>query len=896
MSSSSTTWQIHGNNFDNFLSQYEISVAGISFTNQPLTIVNATDNFFTFVTADELSAFIVDNRIYDEDEDNSKPPVIFEPYLSSNSTISCDNDCSNQGVCIFPGFCICTDGWSGLICDIPTCQTINFCSGNGNCNAFEECSCGEGWLGASCSVANCTERNNCNGNGFCPIPEVCSCNVGYTGQDCDECDANYRLVDGKCIECPVCENHGTCNSVALCDCIENYVGNTCSFCAEGYFGSVCLPLPFMISTLPTDAPDEGGIQVRISGYNLGTYPDNTTEYRCKFGDVGFVQGHLIGDDEVLCESPVVQVTSSGVRTTELQLYIGNDISFNSLPFAFYGVCPENQCLNGFCSFGRCQCYYGYRGDSCQEALVAPSILPPNSTYDLTEDASFVYQFKLEEGSTPVEWNLLGIPIDGMNIDFVTGLFTWDQPIPNENIQTILVQASNELRSSTVQLHMRVLPSYYVMVTTSTVIETRPSPSVFFDFQTLDTISHQPVGNKLAVLWVNEENNAMTFRRKITIRTGTAGTFRKAYQPYGNDAGTFIYGGEHPSYANLTQLGSFDIMGIDISPQSYYFRGFPNEPQFLDEIFSLSFYGGSFSNITLQFDKVEHVEMQGNLSKNFVNKTDSFIDMTVLAEVSATLRGQIYFTISTNEGLTVSSSFVFVDIRSRIPQIRAVPSSIDAMAIRGGPGRYENVVLENIGSLDSEIIQVVVPEQPILHPVSEFIDGIPVDNTTTVSFQIIAPENLELGSFYSGTIGFISNSSVPVQLSYKVTIVSSVPAILTVITQNEATFLSEEKPNLSDVDIRVRSLSLGTLYTGNSGPNGTIVFDDLVEGFYEIYAQKLQHSSFRQTIFLEPPSTVIEAFLQFEAVSYTFSVIEVPVTDSYEIVVETTFQTREFNCF
>ena len=161
-------------------------------------------------------------------------------------------------------------------------------------------------------------------------------------------------------------------------------------------------------------------------------------------------------------------------------------------------------------------------------------------------------------------------------------------------------------------------------------------------------------------------------------------------------------------------------------------------------------------------------------------------------------------------------------------------------MKGGVEHYKDVVLENIGSLASDLIQVVVPNQPVIRPVSEYISGIAVDDTAVVSFRVKAPDDLAIGSVFTGTIGFVSASSAPAYLDYRATIVSSIPANLTIITQNEATFLSEEKLNLDDVNVRVRSLLLGTTYNANSGPNGTVTIMDLVEGYYEIYAQKLEH--------------------------------------------------------
>jgi hypothetical protein len=180
--------------------------------------------------------------------------------------------------------------------------------------------------------------------------------------------------------------------------------------------------------------------------------------------------------------------------------------------------------------------------------------------------------------------------------------------------------------------------------------------------------------------------------------------------------------------------------------------------------------------------------------------------------------------------------------------------------------------------------------------TDYISGLSVNEATVVSFQVRVPEGVPVGTSYVGTIGFLSNSSDAAALDYRITVVPSIPAVLTIVTQNEATFFSPEKPNLDYVDIRVRSLTLGTVVRDNSGPNGTIVFNDLLEDFYEVTAQKAQHGTFRKTIFLQAPGQLLDAFLEFEAVSYVFSVIQVPVTDKYEIVVETTFTTRRFNLF
>lgn len=106
-------WNINQNEFNNLNSMYEMSSAGLSVSDLSTVTINATRNFFPF--ADDLNKSLIDNRLYDDDE-GLHPEILFEPYLTVNSTIYCPLDCTDRGVCVYPGLCICKDGWSGIAC------------------------------------------------------------------------------------------------------------------------------------------------------------------------------------------------------------------------------------------------------------------------------------------------------------------------------------------------------------------------------------------------------------------------------------------------------------------------------------------------------------------------------------------------------------------------------------------------------------------------------------------------------------------------------------------------------------------------------------------------------------------------------------------------------------
>lgn len=79
--------------------------------------------------------------------------------------------CFNNGTCVRPNQCKCTEGWTGSDCTIPICQQT--CQHNGNCTHPDTCTCEKGWTGYDCSIAVCAQE--CNNLGSCVAPDTCKC-------------------------------------------------------------------------------------------------------------------------------------------------------------------------------------------------------------------------------------------------------------------------------------------------------------------------------------------------------------------------------------------------------------------------------------------------------------------------------------------------------------------------------------------------------------------------------------------------------------------------------------------------------------------------------------------------------------------------------------------------
>ena len=115
--------------------------------------------------------------------------------------------CFNNGTCVAPNTCKCSQGWVGSNCNTPTCKLP--CKNGGNCTGVNECTCEKGWSGEDCSTPLCAQE--CQNRGVCVAPDVCQCrqwknefrdnrlgggkpqfrkedgdplNTGWTGYDC----------------------------------------------------------------------------------------------------------------------------------------------------------------------------------------------------------------------------------------------------------------------------------------------------------------------------------------------------------------------------------------------------------------------------------------------------------------------------------------------------------------------------------------------------------------------------------------------------------------------------------------------------------------------------------------------------------------------------------------
>ena len=313
--------------------------------------------------------------------------------------------------------CHCFAGWTGALCDEPTC--LHNCSGRGECGAGGVCVCSDGYRGVDCSIAPSCPRGrasggvasaarlfalsaatkhslpaggtaddpiglDCSGRGVCDQGE-CRCFVGWTGPACES---------KACPGSPPCHGRGSCLADGSCACEPGWTGLGCAIrtcahlsdchgrgfcadgscvCSEGWTGDACEARECLQGC---GAGGHGtcdvasGKCVCADGWS-GELCDEPPA--CPNGCSGHgacVHGKCVceanagGADcsELTCPGGCSGHGSCNTRTGVCEC----DAGYEGTPNCEHKACEKDCHHNGLCSDGKCVCFGGFIGKLCED--------------------------------------------------------------------------------------------------------------------------------------------------------------------------------------------------------------------------------------------------------------------------------------------------------------------------------------------------------------------------------------------------------------------------------------------------------------------------------------------------------------------------------------------------
>uniref|UniRef100_F1KVD9 Delta-like protein n=1 Tax=Ascaris suum TaxID=6253 RepID=F1KVD9_ASCSU len=293
-----------------------------------------------------------------------------------------------HGTCNLPNECICEEGWGGHFCseDLNYCTRHRPCMNGAMClntgHGQYTCECSDGYSGVNCEIRthDCSTQPCLNG-GTCAEKEgnyTCTCPRGYSGRHC-------QMRAFSCADDP-CRNAATCKDTAdgfTCLCSAGWTGHNCDIKIGQCDGQVCqnggkcverstvdgyeciCTIGFVGKNCEESAKD---CPVQNPCLNGGRCIDEVNNYKCQCPE-GF-SGTLCQDTVNVC---LTEPCANGARCVDLP---GGGYLCNC-PRGFRGTncdieineCETNPCRNGGTCvnvFGgyRCDCPSCFYGQNC----------------------------------------------------------------------------------------------------------------------------------------------------------------------------------------------------------------------------------------------------------------------------------------------------------------------------------------------------------------------------------------------------------------------------------------------------------------------------------------------------------------------------------------------------
>lgn len=449
----------------------------------------------------------------------------------------------------------------------------------------------------------------------------------------------------------------------------------------------------------------------------------------------------------------------------------------------------------------------------------------------------------------------------------------------------LVETNNSRLSAT---PIVLAPAYSAVVSTTSTIERMGREITLTGSATLTA------GGPAANSQVDIDIRVQGTKRTISVITDAAGAFTYEWVPLMTEAGQYTIGAKHPGeLGDAPVQDQFTLVGLTSDVEEFSKRLIVDDSPFIQSITLRNPGDTQLTGISAQ--------MLG--AATGVTATASVINATLpgLSSTTVNLSLSLNNSVPESSQMTLritSTQGALLEIPVKVGKAPALSQiSIEPMRLVSTALRGEQTIIDfeitNTGSQSTQPITLLMPgAMPWFTPLTAMpMTALAPGQSATISLQVAPPTSTPLGHSVGNLVvrGAVADVSLPFDLDITTDVLSS----LVVRCENESTYYTQGSPLLQDATAKLLNSQTGaTIATASSGTTGIATLSGLQPGIYILQVTAAKHGAFQKTVVVPAGTELYEsAFLQYQAINYTWTVVPTQVPDVTKLTLTTTFETN-----
>lgn len=409
-----------------------------------------------------------------------------------------------------------------------------------------------------------------------------------------------------------------------------------------------------------------------------------------------------------------------------------------------------------------------------------------------------------------------------------------------------------------------------------------------------TINGQVSGSKIANVPVDLYIINNGYRDVVKVTTDNSGFFQTSYTPKNGFYGHFAVGACYPDEGLEKEMTGFDLYGLKkASYEMINWEVFSNE-KMSGHILLKNPGNKDLSGITAKIiSQPKNCTISfSSVSNLAVNKTAELRYEVIGTAVSTGVDWEpVKVQVSSKEGAILDLDIRYY-CRSHAAQLEISEPNINTTMTIGSSREYP-VTITNTGKGETGEIRVVLPNvdwMSLATPAK--MASLKYGESATVLLRLAPNASMEANIANTGRFAINCANGNGVPVSYRITPVSSEKGTLIVDVCDEYTYYTAEKPHVRGADVRVTMPNTNTVVAeGKTDANGLFT-SELPSGSYTVEVKADKHDSYKNTVLVDPGKkneTVVN--LSFQAITYSWEVVETEVEDQYETKLVVKYETN-----